>query len=147
MTERNRELARTRERAAALAVQMDRLRIGDELSPPVQRRLADMAAASRQALAEFDTDPVAAAAAMHDITRLGREVLAQMREVVGLLDFRAPTEQSEPGYLRRGPPGSRPQDRVMTDSPLRGAARGAKIDLALAAAFVAAARGHCGCAA
>ena len=139
LTERNRELApHARERAAALAVQMDRLRIGGELAPPVQRGLADMTEASRQAVAEFDTDPVAAAAAMHDVTRLGREVLAQMREVVGLLDFRASTGPSTPG-TSDGPPGPRRPTvgSITTESPLRGAARGTKIDLALSAGFVA----------
>ena len=111
LTARNLELAQTREQAAELAVQMDRVRIGDELSPLVRRRLADMAVASRRAVDEFDTDPASATAAMRDITRLGREALAQMREVVGVLEYRAPTAQPSPvsvGGSARIPTSSEP---------------------------------------
>lgn len=101
------ELAEQRDRTAALAVAADRERIGADLNLTVRARIAAIAATARAVTAAQSATPTATATAgaadavaeaeaeaqrsLAEIERLGRETLAQMRAVVGVLHD-APTE-------------------------------------------------------
>jgi signal transduction histidine kinase len=85
------ELRRQRQETARLTVMADRARLSDELDSTLRGqldRIATTAAAGREALGE---DSAATREALVSIEHDGREVLRQMREIVGTLD-EAPSE-------------------------------------------------------
>jgi signal transduction histidine kinase len=83
VSERNKEIAATREKSVQLAVDLERERIATGLDALLQRRISGMGAQAAAAR-EHVTDP-AAASAFATIAADGRQTLAAMREVVGSL--------------------------------------------------------------
>jgi signal transduction histidine kinase len=88
------ELRRQREQTARVTVLADRARVSQDLDRALRDRIAAIrvtAAAGREVL---ENDPSAALDVLVSIERDGREVLQQMREIVGSLDQTAPNEPS-----------------------------------------------------
>ncbi len=105
----NSELRRTagrlvaeQEDRARLAVAGERSRIARELHAVVARSVASMVVQTEATRTQLDRDPDGASAAMETIERHGRNALAEMRRILGVL--RHPDESSE----REPRPGSRP---------------------------------------
>jgi len=89
---RTAELRRRREQTARLTVLADRARVTTELDAVLGdriERIAAIAAAGRTAL---EADPAEAVRALAAVEHEGREVLRQMREIVGSLDVEVPSE-------------------------------------------------------
>jgi signal transduction histidine kinase len=102
----NSELRRTagrlvaeQEDRARLAVAGERSRIAHELHAVVARSVASMVVQTEATRTQLDRDPDAASAAMETIERHGRDALAEMRRILGVL--RHPGQPSE----REPPPG------------------------------------------
>jgi signal transduction histidine kinase len=90
---RTMELAEQRDRTAALAVAADRERVGADLEVAVRSRVAGIAVAARYARGQLG-DPHGAAltrTALTEIEEQGRQILTDMRAVVGTLRD-APTD-------------------------------------------------------
>ena len=85
LAERNAEITAQRQRTADLAVRVDRARIRGGLSELLGQRLAEIAATAGEGRDHLAAAPDAARAALTRISEVGRDALAQMREVVGLL--------------------------------------------------------------
>jgi hypothetical protein len=83
LTRRTAELREARDRRARLEVEADRIRVSGELDELLERRLGELAAMAEAGART--TDPVAAAAALHEIEQESRRTLDQMRDVVGVL--------------------------------------------------------------
>ena len=89
---RTAELRRRREETARLTVMADRARVTTDLDVMLRNRIERIAAAAIVGRETLEIDRPAALQALVSIEHDGREVLRQMREIVGTLDHGAPSE-------------------------------------------------------
>jgi hypothetical protein len=89
---RSAELRQQRERTARLAVLADRVRVNAELEETLHTQLDGIASAAARGLDSAGTDPVAVRQALAAAERDGRQVLGQLRAVLGTLEEHAPSE-------------------------------------------------------
>ena len=89
---RTAELRRRREQTARLSVMADRARVSEDLDLALRERIGRIGAAAAAGREALGTDPAAAKEALVSIELEGREVLRQMREIVGSLDQGSPSE-------------------------------------------------------
>jgi signal transduction histidine kinase len=85
MFNRRARLARDRERAAADAVAEERARIARELHDVVAHAIGVMVVQAGAARTVVDRDPAAAKDAIAQVERVGRDGLAEMRRLIGVL--------------------------------------------------------------
>ncbi len=86
------ELRRQREETARLAVLADRARVTADLERSLHARIGGMASTAAAGLGALDADNAAARQALASIEQDGRAVLGYLREVLGTLRERAPSE-------------------------------------------------------
>jgi hypothetical protein len=89
---RSAELRQQRDQTAAMAVLADRAKINADLKDTLHVQLDNIAGAAAIGLDSVDADPVAVRRALASIERDGRQVLSQLREVLGTLAEPAPNE-------------------------------------------------------
>ncbi len=111
---RYRALARDRDQSAALARAAERARIAREMHDVVAHSVSVMVALSDGAGAALDRAPDRSREALHELSRTGRDALADMQRVLGALD-------PEEGGDGPGTPSSRPGRTSLPSS--RGSAR------------------------
>jgi hypothetical protein len=87
---RTEELRRRREQTARVSVLADRARVSADLDYMVRNRIEQIATAATAAREALETNPQATFEALLGIEQEGREVLRQMRELVGSLDEHPP---------------------------------------------------------
>jgi hypothetical protein len=92
LRQRSAELGRQREQTARLAVKADRARVAGDLGASLHGRLAEIAAEAAAGRAALGADPLAGQRALQAIEHGGREILRQMRAVVGVLHEDGPAE-------------------------------------------------------
>jgi signal transduction histidine kinase len=99
LEERARRLARERDQQAELATAAERARIARELHDIVAHNLAVMIALADGAAYNATVAPDRAADAMAKVSGTGRQALAEMRRLLGLLreDAAAPAKEPQPG--------------------------------------------------
>jgi signal transduction histidine kinase len=85
LRERNAELRGQREQTARLAVAADRARVAADLDNSLRDRITAMAAAAAAGRDLVTSDPAGARGAFSVVETSGRAMLAQMRDVVGVL--------------------------------------------------------------
>jgi signal transduction histidine kinase len=94
LTERTRALLADRERAAQLAVVTERTRIARELHDVVAHSIGVMIVQAGAARRTLDTDLAAAREATGHVAATGRQTLAELRQLLGLLR----EEEAQPDY-------------------------------------------------
>jgi signal transduction histidine kinase len=98
LEERNRLLAQERDQQAAVGAALERARIARELHDVVAHSLSVIVVQADGAAAGAEQRPAAAAAALRTIGETGREALAQMRRLLGVLRAEGGTELApQPG--------------------------------------------------
>jgi signal transduction histidine kinase len=88
---RTADLRHKREQTARMTVMADRARMSEDLDRLLRDRIEQIAITAAGARESLATDPAAVLEALVTIERDGREVLRQMREIVGSLDPGAPS--------------------------------------------------------
>jgi Histidine kinase len=89
---RSAELREQREQTARLAVLADRARVNADLEDTLHVQLDGIATTAASGLDAMDTDPAAVRRALAAIEHDGRQVLGQLREVLGTLEEQPPSE-------------------------------------------------------
>ena len=89
---RTAELRRRREETARMTVMADRARVSEDLDLALRERIARIVADAKAGRSSLGADPARALEALTTIEREGRELLREMREIVGSLDRVAPSE-------------------------------------------------------
>ncbi len=89
---RSAELRAQREQTARLAVLADRARVNADLEDTLHVRLDGIAATAAGALDSADSDPGTVRRALASIEQDGRQVLGQLREMLGALEEHPPSE-------------------------------------------------------
>ena len=104
LEERNRLLAIERDQQAAVGAAIERARIARELHDVVAHSLSVIVVQADGAAAGAEQRPGAAVAALRTIGDTGRDALAQMRRLLGVLrgDERAPDMAPQPGAAELG---------------------------------------------
>jgi signal transduction histidine kinase len=99
LTDRAERLERERDQQAALAVSAERARIARDLHDVVAHSLSVMVTLSDAAVVKVVSDPDRAGAAMRQVSATGRQSLAEMRRLLGVLrDPAGPTgREPQPG--------------------------------------------------
>jgi hypothetical protein len=90
---RTAELRRQREQTARLTVMADRARVSEDLDRMLRERIGRIGAVAVVGRDALETDPATTLDALLSVERDGREVLRQMREIVGSLDHATPGER------------------------------------------------------
>lgn len=85
LTERAERSERERDQHARMAAASERSRIAREMHDTIAHSLAVMVALAEGALAKLVIDPHAAAAAIEDMSDLGRQALRETRQLLGVL--------------------------------------------------------------
>jgi hypothetical protein len=86
------ELRRQREETARVTVLADRARVSEDLDRVLRDRIGTILVTASAGRERLEHDPATALHALVSIEREGRDVLRQMREIVGSLDQEAPNE-------------------------------------------------------
>jgi signal transduction histidine kinase len=104
LEERNRLLAIERDQQAAVGAAIERARIARELHDVIAHSLSVIVVQADGAAAGAEQRPGAAVAALRTIGDTGRDALAQMRRLLGVLrgDERAPDMAPQPGAAELG---------------------------------------------
>jgi signal transduction histidine kinase len=104
LEDRAERLERDRDQQSRLAVAEERTRIAREMHDVVAHHLTVMTALSEGAAATVPADPSRAAGVMTQVSATGREALAEMRRLVGVL--RSPSDTATPPgpTVAGGPP-------------------------------------------
>jgi hypothetical protein len=89
---RSAELRAQREQTARLAVLADRAQVTADLEGTLHTQIGGIASTAATGLGALDTDHAAARRALASIERDGRAVLGHLRDVLGSLQERAPSE-------------------------------------------------------
>lgn len=92
LRDKSAELRRQREQTAHLAVLTDRAQISADLEQTVHAQIGGIATAAATGLRVLDADHRAARQVMASIERDGRKLLDQMRDILGTLRERAPSD-------------------------------------------------------
>jgi signal transduction histidine kinase len=88
---RTADLRRHREQTARMSVMADRARLSEDLGSVLRDRIGRIASTAAVGRESVDSNPTAVLEALASIECDGREVLRQMREIVGSLDQVAPS--------------------------------------------------------
>lgn len=115
---RTAQLEREREERARLAVLQERSRLAVQINDVVTRGIAAMVSQADSGRAAFDGDPVAVEAALRQMEHDGREALAEMRHLLGVL-------RTDDGKALAPQPSLAEVDRLVRD------ARGAGMEIVL----------------
>jgi signal transduction histidine kinase len=102
LEERATSLERERDHLARIAVAEERAEIARELHDVVAHSLAVMIVQADGGRYAFDTDPAQARAALEVVASTGREALADMRRLVGVLRGSGPVGSADPARRRTG---------------------------------------------
>ncbi|WP_166027254.1 MULTISPECIES: histidine kinase [Streptomyces] len=118
--ERYRAVARERDTSAALARTAERERLAREMHDVVAHSVSVMIALSDGAAAAFDRAPDASREALGELSRTGREALADMQRVLGALDPADATPQGADldAVVRRFRTAGMPVSATGLDTPL-----------------------------
>lgn len=106
---RSRMLAEQREENAAIAVELERSRLGADLDATTRRRVTELIAASERGGQVVASDPGRVTVEFRHIERVARESLNEMRDVLGVL-------RSDEGAVRGPQPTLAQLDALLADA-------------------------------